>query len=224
MEEILLFCPTRGHRELRATLIDSFVGSNPQKTTLLLIYDDDQPEIGFEAIPKPNVRYQMVKKGRRCGIVGPMNLARIDGEYATYAMIGDDLEFRDAGWEQKILTARKDSLVVFADQNPTLTGKGNHCFFDARIVRALGFVAPQGLQHLFVDDYYQLLGRALDSLAYVDAGFWHNHPALLRRDWEPVTAAVNRPEIYAQDKDELRRWLAMDMPEALKKIREVIKW
>ena len=157
------------------------------------------------------------------GIVNPLNSCEIWPGYATLSIIGDDMEFRDKDWEAKILAAREKSLIVFGDENPTCTGKGNHVFFDARIPAALGYIAPPNLQHLFTDDFYQELGRRLGSLAYVDAGLYHNHPALGRRPWDALTRELNQPEMYERDRKAFRRWCAMEMPAALAKIKEAVK-
>lgn len=217
--KIQLLCPTRGHRELRERLVTTFAESEPKWSKILFLVDSDQGESEFYS---ELFDVQVIPARPQRGIVEPMNLAALNPATETYALIGDDVEFRDQGWETKILAARERSLVVFGDRGRTLTGQGNHPFWDARISRVLKYHAPAGLWHLFVDDYYQELGRRLDSLEYVAAGLFHNHPALGFRQWEEVTQTVNSNEFYEHDRKAFRKYLALEMNPAVEKVKAIL--
>ena len=215
--KIQLICPTRGHQGLREKMIQTFAESNPKHSRILFVMDSDQAEATEFSSDLFDV--QVIPATQQRGIVSPMNLAHLNPNAETYALIGDDVEFRDKGWEEKILDARVTSLVVFGDENKTLTGKGNHPFWSSKITKILGYKAPRNLWHLFVDDFYQELGRRLNSLEYVNANIFHNHPALGHRDWEEVTQTVNSHEFFEHDRKAYREYLAMEMNAAVAKIR-----
>jgi hypothetical protein len=219
--QILMLCPTRGHSELRERLIETFFASRAVHSTILFLVDDDCPVSLIQLDNK--IRYQTIPSHSERGCVWPLNHATIPKDCATLALLGDDIEFRDKDWEEKILTARQKSKVVFADRNPTATGYGNHCFWDARITRALGFVAPPALRHLYVDDFYQEIGRQLHSLFYVDAGLEHIHPARGLREWDKLTHQLNQPALFYRDLLAFSRYCSLELKDDLRKIREALR-
>ena len=220
-DKILLLCPTRDHLDLRLKCAETFLETNPVKSHLMFIFDDDQAQPIYNSVIKP-ISYQTVPRNPGRGCVWPLNMAELT-DAGTVAMIGDDIEFRDKFWEEKVVAARKKALVVFGDRGQTLTGFGNHPFFDARIPKALGFVAPATLQHLFVDDFYQEVGRQLSSLSYIEAGIFHNHPSTGGREWDQLTQGLNSPTSYKQDCLAYSRYMTLQFQKDLAKIKAVLR-
>lgn len=69
------------------------------------------------------------------------------------------------------------------------------------LVRAIGFMAPPVLRHLYVDNYWLELGRALGILKYVpEVVIEHMHPAAGKSEWTEGHLRVNDQALYNHDR------------------------
>jgi hypothetical protein len=77
------------------------------------------------------------------------------------------------------------------------------------IVRALGYMAPPALTHLFVDDFWRDLGRAADCLRYLpEVVVEHLHPIAGKAEWDEGHKRVNAASMYAADRVAYTRYRA----------------
>jgi hypothetical protein len=86
-------------------------------------------------------------------------------------------------------------------------------FMTSDIIRALGWMVPPSLQHLYVDDSWRDLGRSAACLQYLpDVVIEHVHPFALGADHRPKAELddgyrrVNAPGVYAADEAAYRAW------------------
>lgn len=80
---------------------------------------------------------------------------------AWFGLIGDDCVPETAGWDKALVGGLSPSVhIVSCDdgwQAPTRIG--NCWVMSGEIVRALGYIFPPPLQHLYVDDLWETIGR-----------------------------------------------------------------
>ena len=169
-----------------------------------------------------------VEPGEKRGCVVPLNnamkalnLTGVD----TIGFINDDMEFVEKDWERQLLAVRDaGAKVIFGERNKTSAGMGNFPFIDARMPAALGFLAPPHMVHLYVDDFWQEVGRQLNSITYLEKPIIiHNHPIHGKRQWDDLTKELNSPERYHEDYIGYSRYMSLDFQTDMVKIREALK-
>jgi hypothetical protein len=200
-------------------------------TTVYLAVDGEHEQTAeYEALPaQPNT--VMLYNGEHRGMVGTLNhwarwlLARPrDWPITHVGFMGDDHRPRSPRWDTRLMEAAGDGIAYGNDLNmgrklPTAV------VISAGIVRALGRMAPPELAHLYVDNYWLELGRALGQLTYLDdVVIEHMHPSIGKGPDDEQYRRVNSPEQFKADGEAWRTWrdaggLAADV-EVIRRHRE----
>lgn len=93
-------------------------------------------------------------------------------------------------------------------------------FMTADIVRALGYMAPPTLGHLYVDNAWLDLGRSAKCITYLsDVRVGHRHPIAGLAAWDEGYQRCNSPEQYSRDQAAYLQWRATDLPHAVDTLR-----
>jgi hypothetical protein len=123
------------------------------------------------------------------------------GPYAV-GFMGDDHRPRTTGWDQRYVEELRDlgSGIVYGDDLIQRAALPTQAAMTADIVRELGYMAPPGLVHLYVDNFWRDLGNRTGCLRYVpDAVVEHLHPIAGKGDVDDGYRRVNAPGIYTAD-------------------------
>lgn len=222
---ILLLVPTRGRPDMAREMAESFLATKPVNSYLLFLLDN---EADFLPSPHPHGHWGQWSFGAADvrGAVAPLNRAlhhATSGGYDTIAFLNDDHRFITPDWEQRIIEARQKYAVVYPNDCFNNESALTIPFFDARIPKALGFIAPPCLCHLYSDDFWFHMGNALHSIKYLpDVKIEHVHPFSGKREMDATTAAVNTTE--ARERDRLAFWsyMATEFPSDVEKARKVM--
>jgi hypothetical protein len=76
-------------------------------------------------------------------------------------LIGDDCVPETAEWDKHLITSLDGTNFVSCDDARLAPHKVGNCWaISGGLVRTVGYIFPPGLQHLFVDDVWETLGRA----------------------------------------------------------------
>jgi hypothetical protein len=71
----------------------------------------------------------------------------------------------------------------------------------SRMIKALGFMAPPAMRHLYLDNFWKELGEAVGGLVYLpDVIIEHLHPVNGKAEWDERYRAVNAPDKDAADR------------------------
>jgi hypothetical protein len=207
---LLVIVPTRGRPQNAARLVQAFEDTDSLNAELVFVADDDDPELPayHEAAP----RLLIHRGGTGQGMTAALNWAAglYDGIYDHLGFMGDDHLPRTRGWDAHVLGALdapepRQPWIVYG--NDLLQGGAlpTAAFLPSRLVRALGFMAPPVLRHLYVDNFWLELGQALGGLRYLpDVVIEHIHPAAGKTAMDARYEAVNSSEADALDR---RAWL-----------------
>ena len=163
--------------------------------------------------------------GPKPGAVWPLNNSRAwEGEYDTIGFINDDHRFVTPDWEAQIIEARQKYAVVYPNDCNNNESALTIPFFDARIPKALGFIAPPCLAHLYGDDFWFHLGHALHSIKYLpDCKIDHLHPFAGKREMDATTQAVNNDNVREHDRLAFYKYLGSEFPQDVEKARKAIQ-
>lgn len=130
-----------------------------------------------------------------------------------YGAIADDNAVQTDGFEQALVSAA-DSWG-FANANDLWQARENvlqgrmhgAVVFGGQLLRALGYWAPDGFSHLYVDDVWETLGRSLGNWkTLMDVVTPHDHPWKNGGAMDETVAQANSLETNQHDKKAYENW------------------
>lgn len=199
---LAVIVPTRG-RPANAHRLDEALGDVEH----IFACDDDDPMLpGYQLHLESFITFPghptMIEKLNQVAVP-------LATEYDYLGFMGDDHMPRTEGWATEIeavLAAKPPGVVYCNDlfQGPNLP---TAVFLHSRIVRALGWMALPTLQHLYCDNAWLDLGRALGSCTYLPhVVIEHLHPHAGKAEGDDQYDRVNSAETTAADRAAWEEW------------------
>lgn len=157
--------------------------------------------------------------------MGPV-LNALAVEYAAdsthVSFMGDDHLPRTLHWDTKLISAlgtwpgvAYGNDLVQGEKLPTA------CVISSDIVAALGYMCPPPLEHLYLDDFWKMLGQSVGNLAYCpDVLIEHLHPTAGTAGWDDSYLRNNAPDQYIRDRSAYRAFLRDQWPDDLTRLKE----
>jgi hypothetical protein len=218
MADLVVIVPSRGRPEAAAELVETFRETCTADTRLVFAVDDDDPSLpGYLGA---------IQMGRfRAGYFTAPNRTMVEALNRTAAILvdppdavepfaigfmGDDHRPRTVGWDRAYLDALRElgTGIVYGDDGFQGENLPTQVAMTADIVRALGWMAPPSLRHLFVDNVWKALGSGADCLRYLpEVLVEHMHPVAGKADVDEGYVRVNAPAVASHDEAWFRQWL-----------------
>jgi hypothetical protein len=209
MADLVVIVPTRGRPHAAAELARAFKETCTADTQLLFAVDADDPELaGYRRVQPPHTTLNPERSMVAC-----LNRAARDVlAYPPFAIgfMGDDHRPRTVGWDATYLDALRElgTGIVYGNDLLQRHNLPTQCAMTADIVRALGWMAPPTLRHLYVDNFWLDLGRAADCIRYLpDVVVEHMHPVAGKAAVDEGYARVNAAEVYTADEAAYRQFV-----------------
>lgn len=221
---LTVIVPSRGRPAAALEVIAAFTRTVVADTRLVVAVDNDDPTLDeYTAIrsvadvfiaPAPST------------MVATLNAAALHYADDTYALgfMGDDHRPRTLGWDQTYLDALRSLRTGIVYGDDLLQGERipTQVAMTADIVHTLGHMAPPGLKHLFVDNYWRDLGKAAGCLTYLPHVIVeHLHPYASKANWDEGYMRVNHPAMYAHDQAAYGDYVAAKMDVDIERVRSL---
>ena len=133
----------------------------------------------------------------------------------AFAFMGDDHRPRTVDWDRsyiEALDAMGGTGLVYGNdllQGARIPTQG---LLSTDIIRALGWFAPPGFRHLYVDDAWLAIGNAINRTTYLpNVVVEHVHPMGGQVAWDEGYERVNSTEVASHDQLEFHRWREQDL-------------
>lgn len=146
------------------------------------------------------------------GMVGALNqVARAQSVRffppTAFMFMGDDHRPRSEGWAARYLEALAEVPIVYG--NDLFQGQNLPTQFAIRadVVKALGFIFPPSLWHLYADNFILELGRRIGIRYLPEVEIEHMHPAAGKGQGDEHYDRVNAREVDDHDKAEFMAYL-----------------
>lgn len=223
---LLVIVPSRGRPRNIAALADAWTATSASADVIVAVDDDDPTRGEYFDVVASHPRFDLVVGERgKPGMVASLNRVAVAHcqMYDALGFMGDDHRPRTVSWDQRVSDELDQMGTGIVYGNDLLQGANlpTAAFMTADIVRALGWMAPPGLRHLFVDDAWKALGTALDALRYLpDVVIEHVHPVAGKADWDDGYRAANAGEMYVHDQAAFLRWVGEDMGHDVRRVQE----
>lgn len=225
MNDLLYLVPSRGRPGNARRLITAWGETQADRVAdLLFIVDmDDYAFGGYPTDVPPWVK--IAHNHRRTRIVPGINKwsSALVNAYDAVGFMGDDHLPRTIGWAQRTLEAISEgSHVVYGNDLAHGVNLPTAVCLSSPLVSALGYMAPRGLVHLYVDNAWKIIGERLDALCYLgdDVVIEHVHPHLGKAEMDTTYAEANASDVWDADKAEYERWVAQELDADIARVRE----
>jgi hypothetical protein len=142
-------------------------------------------------------------------------------KHAFVGFMGDDHLPRTQNWDVE-LTASLDGRPGVAYGNDLVQGEKlpTACIVSSDLILALGYMVPPGLEHLYFDDFWRMLGQDVGNLKYSpDVIIEHLHPTVGTAQWDASYLQNNDPAQFARDKTVYDSYLRTAWPEDLDRLK-----
>lgn len=147
----------------------------------------------------------------------------IVGDASVIGFIGDDHRFRTKGWDSAFSRFLNEHPgIAYCDdllQGPDLP---TMWFVSRRIVDRFG-MGLGGLKHLWIDNYWRVLGESADCLYYFpNIVIEHMHPLAGKAEWDDDYLRVNSDKMINEDHAVYMEWFYSKRMEDAATLRRLI--
>ncbi|MEU0881443.1 hypothetical protein ABZ345_22755 [Lentzea sp. NPDC005914] len=220
MTELLMIVPSRARPHNIAALLDAWAETTTGDTELWIALDEDDPSLDESRAVRSTKDWGTLRPphwvvGPRRWLAGTLNAvsaqAVATGRYRAIGFIGDDHHPRTLGWDEHFTAALRELGSGFVYGNDLLQGERlpTGVAMTAYIIATLGYMAPSGLVHLYLDNCWLALGKRLDRIRYLpDVVLEHMHFLNKKAPDDDLYREVNSLERNRDDKLAFERWMA----------------
>jgi hypothetical protein len=175
MRDLLLIVPSRNRPKSIIRLAEAMKETCAGDTQLLVCLDMDD---AAHYLPLIEGVWYMVGEPQQLGSWTNRSVRMYGDGFRFLGSIGDDHVPRTPGWDNVVAAtlAEMGTGMCFGDDLLQGSDLPTACFMTSDIVRALGFMCPPTLVHMYVDNFWLELGNALGRLRYLpDIVIEHMH-------------------------------------------------
>lgn len=220
MNTNLVILPTRSRPDNAERCINALKEYSVMSDFVIAI-DDDQSDL----YPRlDGVTYEV---NPRLRMNGTLNLVanKYADKYETIFFLGDDHLVQTPSWDEYLTKAIRHKGYGLAYGNDLLQKHqlATAVMMSTNIIKAVGYMAPPKLVHLYMDNYWMILGQRLGTLWYFDnVIIEHLHPVAGKVEWDEQYREANSNEVANADRMELHRYMEEDFAGELEKITKAL--
>jgi len=222
MNDMALIVPSRG----RPNNIERLYGALKRTESLVDLHvgiDSDDPEISKYAevaFGKDDLKLIVSEKRERFGPTLNRISVSICDDYDYLAWMGDDHLPITKHWDQRY-REELDNGAGIVYGNDLIMGQSiaTQLAFTPDIVRALGRALPEDFIHLYIDNYFMVLGDQIGGSVYLeDVIVQHLHPVAGRAEEDLTYREANSKENWSNDKRVFEEYIIHELPNDIEKI------
>jgi hypothetical protein len=193
-------------------------------TELIFAIDaDDVAEYGDLMHATAGVNNVKIVIAARMGMNGTLNhwANWMAPDYDYICFMGDDHLPITKGWDTKLAEAIGDKAGI-AYGNDLLQGENlpTAVVMSTKIIRALGFMSPPALKHLFLDNFWLAMGHALENVNYLpEVIIEHLHYINGKAEHDERYAAVNNFEMHNGDSAIFAEYMATEFSNDVENVK-----
>lgn len=226
---LVVIVPSRGRPHSVAGLVAAFADTVRGDTRLRIAVDFDDPDLGryrdaVALAADPRVTVTRVVGGYMSSALNEAATAAVgDPDVDAVGFMGDDHRPRTVGWDTTYLSEIEGMGgvgIVYGDDGLQREALPTQCAMSANIVRALGWMCPPVLRHLWIDNFWLDLGRAAGCLRYLpDVVVEHMHPYNGKAEMDDGYVRVNSNEMIDADRSSYAQYVDACMDRDVAKVR-----
>jgi len=222
MNKSVILLPSRGRSHRIDECLDSLLEHSTVSDIVVCLDEDDHESY----TKRDGVFYDIGPAPVRIGLNEKLNrmLPKIIDKYDYVLWAADDTVAVTHGWDALLIAAIQNVPLGISYPNDLLQQErlpSNGTCFDIRIPKVLGYLAPPTLFHLYMDNFWKLLGEELGTLRYCkDVILEHNHFVNKKAPVDKTYASINSKEMYAADSQSYEIYKDHGLAADVKKLQE----
>ena len=204
-KKAVVVLPSRGRPERLTKALDSVIKNSSPDLDIVVAIDQDEKDF----YPRvEGVTYDIGPTPTTIGVNAKLNrLAnKYKDSYDYFLWVADDSVILTKKWDKLLI--KEISKIRHGISHPYETSQdvrklpSNGTCFDLSIVRTLGYLAPPSLLHLYIDNFWQLIGTELGTLRYTPkVELDHQHFTNNKSVWDSQYAKTNSQQRYDRERD-----------------------
>jgi hypothetical protein len=220
MNTNLVIIPSRSRPESIERAVKA-LKENSIISDICVAIDDDQADL------YPRLDGVIYEVNPRLRMNGTLNLVanKYTDKYKTIFFMGDDHLPSTHQWDHFLSEAIATKGYGLAYGNDLFQGKNlaTAVMMSTNIIKSFGFMAPPKLVHLFMDNFWMLLGMDLDAIWYFDdVIIEHLHFLAGKSQVDAGYIENNSNDVGSADRQELVRYIESDYQADLARFKESV--
>lgn len=215
--------PSRGRPENIVRLYNALYETDAD-VDLIVGIDADDPRVDDYYNILSNRNFIMVTSPERRKFGPTLNALalRFADEYKYLAWMGDDHLPKTEGWDKRYREEldKMDAGIVYGNDLVQGINIPTQMGFTSNIVKALGYAVPKGFIHLYIDNYFLELGKAIGGVSYLpDVIVQHLHPCAGGAQEDQTYKEANSVENWSNDKWRFEKYMLDELKADAEKIK-----
>lgn len=216
----LVIVPSRGRPENLARCIEHLKKYSMVSEFVVGLDEDDEQNY-------PRIDGVMYEVGPRKLLVGTLNdiaMKYVD-KYLFLTFLGDDNIVTTEGWDvaMSVTLAKQGYGIAYGNDHFQEDKLPTSIMITSNIVKALGFITPPVLKHLYADNFWQALGKGLGSLYYFPSVHWeHLHYMAGKSEKDSTYEEANSEERYKEDREAFSQYMSEQYVEDVTRVKEAL--
>lgn len=232
MNEMLVIIPSRGRPNNVKRFYEACVKTKA-KVDIIIGIDYDDPKLQDyysveEKLSSSNVQLMSYVNPIRRKFGPTLNVIATEfcERYKYIYWCGDDHLPITENWDQKY----RDELdklgtgIVYGNDLVMGSTIPTQMAVTSDIVKILGYAVPEGFIHLYIDNYFLELGKALGKITYLpDVIVQHLHPCAGQAEEDQTYKEANSPENWSNDQARFEKYMQEELYSDVEKLRRYIE-
>lgn len=223
--ELIMAVPSRNRPRSVQELYKSFQETCTADTKLVVLVDDDDTDLDeYLTDVEASNNYDLVV-GPRLRIGPTLNrfVPRFAEQAFAVGFMGDDHRPRTFGWDTVYLNNLREMGTGVVYGNDLLQGENlpTQVAMTSDIIKATGKFVPDGMRHLYLDNAWKAIGKALEAIRYLpEIIVEHLHPSAGKANWDESYLENNSDATNSADRHAYDFWLDNELSHWVTQIRE----
>lgn len=218
-DKILIIIPTRERNDKHKEVYDSVTQTSKYVDVLFGLDEDDAHN--YERIYTSRAKYEV---NPRIRMLPTLNLLanKYADKYEYIGFMGDDHRSRTRGWDTRMMQTIGSLGIAYGDDLNQGEKMCTAVVMSSDIIKALGYMSPPELIHLYADIFWKELGEATGILSYIPSIIMeHMHYTVGKSQPDALYADVNSGEMFSKDGQAYARY--KDSGEFAEAVEKVLK-
>jgi hypothetical protein len=214
--DLTIYVPTKGRPQNAIRLQKAFHDTTTLNTRVIFILSDNDDKL--PQYKNAGLNETILVTPQQPGFVSPLNLGYLKDRRKVYSyalgFMGDDHLPVTPGWDEKLVNALLEMQGGLVYANDLFQGAAipTSIIMSYHVPLALGYMTLPTLKHLYADNYWLDLGRAINKIKYLpDVVIEHLHPAVGKAFTDPGYIFSGSFDLDQSDRKEYERYLKEDL-------------
>jgi hypothetical protein len=224
--DLTVYVPTKGRPDNASRLQEQFYKTATLNSRAVFILSTNDDKIDLYK----DLHYKLVVTPDKPGFVSPLNLGYLQDRRQVYSFalgfMGDDHFPRTVGWDQIAVNQLKSmgAGLVYGDDGFQGEKIPTQIIMTSDIPLTLGFMTLPQLKHLYADNFWLDLGKALGRIKYLpEMVIEHLHPAAGKAEHDEGYQFSGDFNLDQEDKKAYYKYLEQDLDKDVRNVRASIR-